>query len=92
MEVGGQIHTLATLTPGETAPSTHLIGGCVGPTASLDVVAKRKTPCPFQDLNPSHLTHSLVTNTDSAMYKLITSRTEDIHKYNAGTNFIYLNY
>jgi len=25
MEVGGQIHTLATLTPGETAPSTHLI-------------------------------------------------------------------
>jgi hypothetical protein len=31
-------------TPGERAPSTHWIGGWVGPTASMDVVKARKIP------------------------------------------------
>jgi hypothetical protein len=31
-------------TSGERPPSTHWIGGCLGPTASLDAVEKRKVP------------------------------------------------
>jgi len=33
----------------------------LGPRASLDVVAKRKEPCPCQVSNPGHPVHSLVT-------------------------------
>jgi hypothetical protein len=32
--------------PRETAPGTHYIGGCVGPTAGLDEVVKRKITSP----------------------------------------------
>jgi hypothetical protein len=47
MEVTSQIHTLAALPPDEEpAPSTHWIGGWVGPSAALDVVVKRKIPGP----------------------------------------------
>jgi hypothetical protein len=42
MEVSGQLHTPATLPPGERAPSTHWIGGWVDPRASLDDVENRK--------------------------------------------------
>jgi hypothetical protein len=61
-----QLHTLFTsalggyewsdshpshFTPRERAPVTQLIVGWVGPRAYLDVLVKRKTPRPCQDLN-----------------------------------------
>jgi hypothetical protein len=39
MEVGGQHHAPAALTPGKR-PRAHCIGGWVGPRASLDVCEK----------------------------------------------------
>jgi hypothetical protein len=36
----------------ETAAGTHCIGGWVGPRAGLDVMEKRKIPCPCLELNP----------------------------------------
>jgi hypothetical protein len=33
-------------TPGERAPGTHWIGGCMGPRAGMDAIAKRKIPNP----------------------------------------------
>jgi len=39
-------------TPRERATSTHWIGGWVGSRASLDVVAKRKSPCPLLGIEP----------------------------------------
>jgi len=38
MEVNGQLHALATLTPKERAPSIHWIGSWVDPRAGLDTV------------------------------------------------------
>jgi hypothetical protein len=58
MEVSGQLHALAALTPGR-APGTHWIGGWMGLKASLDVVGKKKNPC--WELNPSCPASSLVT-------------------------------
>jgi hypothetical protein len=40
--VSGQLHSPAALPPGEKAPGTHWIGGCVNPRAGLDDVGKRK--------------------------------------------------
>jgi hypothetical protein len=34
---------LCNFTPGERAPGTHLIGGLVGPRASVDDMEKRKS-------------------------------------------------
>jgi len=39
-------------TPGEKSPSTHWIGGSVGPTAGLDAVEKRKIPSIRRQSNP----------------------------------------
>jgi hypothetical protein len=39
-------------TPRGRAPSTHLIGGWVGPRAVLDAVVKRKIPSPHRESNP----------------------------------------
>jgi hypothetical protein len=39
-------------TPRERAPSTHRIGGWVGPRAVLDAVVKRKIPSPRRESNP----------------------------------------
>jgi len=61
MEVSGQFHALADLPPGVRAPDTHRIGGWVGPRAGLDVVSKRKRPCPYRKSNPVRPTPSLVT-------------------------------
>jgi len=55
MEVIGQLH------PGERNPSTHWIGGWVGPSADLDAVAKWKDFCPWQESNPSRPAHSLLS-------------------------------
>jgi hypothetical protein len=42
MEVSGQLHAPAALTPGKEPPRSHWIGGWVGPRAGLDRVVKRK--------------------------------------------------
>jgi hypothetical protein len=41
MEVSGQFHAPAALSPGKEPPGTHSTGGWVGPTACLDDVQKR---------------------------------------------------
>jgi hypothetical protein len=46
MEVSGQLHAPAALSPGKDTIGTHWIGGWVGPTALLDAVVKRKIPSP----------------------------------------------
>jgi hypothetical protein len=38
--------------PRERAPGTHWIGGCMGPGAILDAVARRKLPSPRRDSKP----------------------------------------
>jgi hypothetical protein len=51
MEVNGQLHAPAALPQGKS-PSTHWIGGWVGPTAVLDAVVKRKIPSTCRESNP----------------------------------------
>jgi hypothetical protein len=46
MELSGQLHAPAALTPKERAPGNHWIGGWVGTRAVLDAVVKRKIPAP----------------------------------------------
>jgi hypothetical protein len=41
MRVGGELHALATLPPGNR-PVTHCIGGWVGPRAGLDGCGKSR--------------------------------------------------
>jgi hypothetical protein len=52
MEVSGQFHTPAPFTHRDRAPSTHWIGGWVGPRAVLDTAVKRKIPSPRRESNP----------------------------------------
>jgi len=47
MDVSGQLYA-----PGKEPPSTHCIGGYVGPRASLDAVEKRKINSPHRVSNP----------------------------------------
>jgi hypothetical protein len=42
MEVSGQLHIPAALTPGKEPPSTRWIGGGANPRVGLDDVEKRK--------------------------------------------------
>jgi hypothetical protein len=42
MEVSGQLHLSADLPLGERTSGAHWIGGYVGPTVCLDVVARIK--------------------------------------------------
>jgi hypothetical protein len=49
MEVSGELHAPAALTPGEEPPGTNWIGGWVGPRAVLDAVLKRKIPSPRRE-------------------------------------------
>jgi hypothetical protein len=75
MGVEVQLHTFLTLalngsewsasrpnhfTLGERVPGTHWIRDWVGPTASLDMVTKRKNTCPCQESNPCRPARSLV--------------------------------
>jgi len=48
-------------TPGERAPSTHLIGGWVGPRTDLDAIAKREDPSPYSESSPGCPARSLVS-------------------------------
>jgi hypothetical protein len=41
MELSGQLHAPATLTPEKDAAIPSLIGGWVGPRADMDVMEKR---------------------------------------------------
>jgi hypothetical protein len=51
MEVSGQSSRPGRFTPRERAPSTHRIGGWLGPRAVLDEVVKRKIPSPRRESN-----------------------------------------
>jgi len=51
MEVSGQLHTQAALLPEKELPSTHWVGGWVGPRAGHDAVGKRKIPSLYWDSN-----------------------------------------
>jgi hypothetical protein len=44
--------TLLPLYPGKRCPSTHSIGGCVGPSAGLESVERRQISCPFLGIEP----------------------------------------
>jgi hypothetical protein len=48
MEVSGQLHAPATLSP-KKAIGTHWIGGWVGPRAVVDTMVKGKFPSPRQE-------------------------------------------
>ena len=60
MEVSDQLHALATFPTGNS-PSTHWIGGYVGPWAGLGVFEMRKISCPCQIQTLYCLAHSTVT-------------------------------
>jgi hypothetical protein len=51
MEVNGQVHSPAALPHGK-CPSTHWVGGWVGPSAVLYMVVKRQIPNPRRESNP----------------------------------------
>jgi hypothetical protein len=59
MEVSGQLHAPAALSP-ERIPGTNWIGGWVGPRAGLEAVVERKIPSPIRGLNPVRPARSLV--------------------------------
>jgi hypothetical protein len=52
MEVSGQLHIPAVLTPGKELADTHRIVGWVGSRAILDAVVKRKIHSPLRESNP----------------------------------------
>ena len=60
MGVRGQLHAPATLPLGREL-STHLIGGWVGPTASLNVLENRNIFCPTRIETVDCPAHGLVT-------------------------------
>jgi hypothetical protein len=49
MEMSGNIHAPAILTPGKRIHGTYWIDACVGPSASLDVWRKEKSLAPATD-------------------------------------------
>ena len=51
MEVSGQLHASAVVSPGKSS-GTHWVGGCVSPVAYLEILEKKKICYPCQDLNP----------------------------------------
>ena len=57
MEVGGQLSSVATLPPWETAPCTQWISGWVDPNGVLDTAVKRKysLPPPTRIINNAQL-------------------------------------
>jgi hypothetical protein len=54
MGVSGQRHAPAALYPRGKDPSTHWIGGWVGPRAGLDAGARRKILCSCRGSKPDH--------------------------------------
>jgi hypothetical protein len=62
MKMSGQFHALDALLPQERAPSSHWIGGWVGPRASLDTEEKRKiSTLSLTGIEPSFPACRLVT-------------------------------
>jgi len=49
MEMSGQRHVPAALSPEKEPPGTHWIGGGVDPRTGLDIVSKRKILSPQQE-------------------------------------------
>jgi len=60
MPYDGQLHDLI-LYSWERAHRSQWRGGWVGPRVGLDVVAKRKNPCPCKESNPGFPSQSLIT-------------------------------
>jgi hypothetical protein len=92
MGVSGQHHTPVALKPGERTPSTHWIGGRVGPRAGLDAWARRKILCPCWGLNPGRPTRSqtlycLSCSGSQSAYKISNKRVPDLILI-AATNII----
>ena len=51
MEVSGQLHAPAGLSPGKN-PGTDSVGSGVRHRAGVDILEKRKISCPHRDSNP----------------------------------------
>jgi hypothetical protein len=66
MEVSGQLHAPATLSPRKRIPGAHCIRGWVGHKAGLDTGEDRKISCPFQESNAGPPARSL------SLYRLWT--------------------
>jgi hypothetical protein len=58
--VSGKRH-FPPLYPGEGAPSTHRIGGSVGPRGNLDIIEKRKVSFPCRVSNSGRPARSVIT-------------------------------
>jgi hypothetical protein len=57
MEVIGQYHATAALSPGESTPRTHYTGEWVGPRAGLDTEATGKILSSLPGIEPRSLGH-----------------------------------
>jgi len=74
MEANGQIHIPTALPPGKEPPSTHRIGGWVGPRAGLDAVEKIKFPIPRRLIEPPN--HNRPARSQS-LYRLNVTLTHE---------------
>jgi hypothetical protein len=59
-------------TPMEKPPCTHWVGGCVGSSAVLDTVVKRKIPCSRRESNLRTPTVQPVAQYYAILYRLIS--------------------
>lgn len=55
MEVSGQLRAQASLPLWKEAPVPANIAGCLSPTASLNVLEKKKYPLPLLEIEPHFL-------------------------------------
>jgi hypothetical protein len=71
MEMNGQLHVPAALSPGEIAAGTHWLGGWVSPRAGLDAVEKGKIlTLPGFEPGPSSPSLYRVSYPDSSIFKV----------------------
>jgi hypothetical protein len=73
MEVTGERHTPAALPPAKN-PGTQSIGGYVGATKGLDVLERRKIPCPCRESICRPFSPSPGHNTDYTLQVLDAGR------------------
>jgi hypothetical protein len=78
MEINGQLHALAVLSPGKTPLISISIRGLMGPRAGLDAMEKREISFLCREENPGRSVRSLV-----AIPTVICSSERIIH-YNSG--------
>jgi hypothetical protein len=73
MEVSGQLHAPAALSPGKQ-PLVHWIRGCADPRDGLDAVMKRKIPSPRRESNPK--TPIVLSVAQRYAYKILFAKPE----------------